>query len=157
MKDFIQCVCNSKDCGYEFITNSCEKMECPSCGNDTVSTTMVKAIVLSDCDYDDLESSKDLQNKIETNVQKLKQAIKASIGIANLIKNFCKENNLDMPTKVTFSFDRHFDFDENGDDYLSSVVFDNSSLNDSLHDKLLDELKINYTVDELKANDSIRL
>lgn len=155
IKDFVKCVCND-DCGYEYITNSFDNIQCPNCGSDNVETEMVKTVVLSEWSYDDLEASKDLKTKIENSLENLKCVVNSAIGIKDLIEDFCKENNLEIPTEVNLEFDRHFDFSEKGEDYLSNVVFKNSSqLSDELHEKLLDELTMNYSLWELQQNDCI--
>lgn len=158
LKDFLSCACKDSDCGYEYITNSYDNIQCPNCGNTEVDSKMIKAVILNDWSYEELENSVCLKHKLKDCVENLRDSIDSAMEIRDTIEGFCKENNLEIPSEVNLVFKRHFDYSEEGDLYLDDVEFKGSNdLTDELNEELIDLLWTNYSLWELQENTCIKL
>lgn len=152
LNDIFICRCEEKDCRYDFITNSTEYLCCPSCGSENVTGYLRKAYVLdSPAVTSALNSDDVLANAVSRWLSNIDNNISEYLSLKSFLNAWFEFNEIKKPDVISFEIDRHFDYDEKGEDYLSGISFKNSeNLEYKLLEDLEDHITTEYTLNFLK-------
>lgn len=153
------CECEEKECCYEFITNSTEYLECPSCGSENVTGHLRKAHVFDSAALTSFLNSDDaFKNKVSEWLAKVNSNISDYLSLKSFLNAWFESNDVKKPETVSFDIHGNFDFCEEGEDYFSGISFEGSEdLEFEVLEDLEDYIRTNYTIRFLKELEELVL
>lgn len=156
--DLLTATCEEEDCKYEFITNSLDNLDCPSCGSENITGTWRKAVIFDTLSVQEIDSSKEITRIIAHGIEDIKDSINGFVEIKSMILDYLTEKGIDIPDRVYLKMDVHFDSSVRGDDYLSGVTFDGDDiLSDEETEELRDIIDTNATIQQKLDNQVINM